>query len=432
MKIMEKINLKDKICCVVDCGLFVELAITLSKSYKKTYYFTPWVINGFPTRNPELPGYGFKEIESIDYLFEYSDDVNKYSFDRVDIFIFPELYFSDIQVHLSKLGKRVWGSRTGERLELDRMFGKRTLKKYNLPVNETTRIVGIDNLKSYLKTHNNKYVKVSHWRGLVESFKHDTYNLTEPLLVKLEHDLGAIKNQTEFIVESLIDAIIESGIDTPIIDGQIPEKVLSGIEIKSLLYAAKVFNFKDLPKQLTSTTTNLVPYFKETQYRNFYSNEIRIDKFKIPYLIDFTCRAGAPPLSLFLNMIDNLAELIWFGADGILIEPNYIAKYGVIIQGYSDFATKNVIPIYFPESLRNNIKLRYGCYTDGTYKIIPQSSEENEIIDVVAIGDSFEEVFDSVKKIAQQIKAYQFEIKTDAINDVMIEIEKSKKIGINF
>ena len=106
--------------------------------------------------------------------------------------------------------------------------------------------------------------------------------------------------------------------------------------------------------------------------------------------------------------------------------------WALVAPGYSEFAKDNVMPIYFPESLRNNIKLRYGCYTDGVYKIIPQSSKESEIIDVVATGDSFEEVFDKAKKIADQIKGYQLEVKTDSLNEVKIEIEKSKKIGINF
>ena len=225
-------NLKDKIAVVADCGLFVELALTLAKSFKKVYYFTPWNYGGFPDRFPELSGVGFSEITSIDYLFTTNDRNTDYNFDKVDIFIFPELYFSDIEIHLRSLGKRVWGSADGQWLELDRYDSKKIMTKSGMPVNKTIKVKGITKLKDYLKDHDDLYVKISHWRGLVESFKHDTYKLTEPLLTNLENELGAIKESTDFILEQPVDCIVETGIDTYIIDGQIPEKVLSGIELK--------------------------------------------------------------------------------------------------------------------------------------------------------------------------------------------------------
>ena len=33
---------KDKVCAVVDNGLFVEFAVTMSKHFGKTYYYSPW------------------------------------------------------------------------------------------------------------------------------------------------------------------------------------------------------------------------------------------------------------------------------------------------------------------------------------------------------------------------------------------------------
>lgn len=425
-------NLKDKITVVADCGLFVELALTLAKSFKKVYYFTPWNYGGFPDRFPELSGVGFSEITSIDYLFTTNDRNTDYNFDKVDIFIFPELYFSDIEIHLRSLGKRVWGSADGQWLELDRYDSKKIMTKSGMPVNKTIKVKGISKLKDYLKSHDDLYVKISHWRGLVESFKHDNYRLTEPLLTNLENELGAIKESTDFILEQPVDCIVEAGIDTYIIDGQIPENVLSGIELKDQCYAGKIFEYSKLPKLIKLCTDNIAWYFKEKQYRNFYSNEIRVDHKKVPYVIDHTCRTPAPPMSLVLNMMTNLAQVIWFGAEGIMIQPKYSHEYGVLLIGNSDFLRENFLPIYFPEEIRENVKLRFGMKQKGTYYLIPQTTQSTEAIDVVATGDSFEECYKKIRKYTEQIKAYGLVLNCGILDKVQEELDKSSKIGLMF
>ena len=301
-----------------------------------------------------------------------------------------------------------------------------------MPVNKTIKIKGITKLKEYLKSHDKLYIKISHWRGLFESFKHDTYKLSEPLLTHLENELGAIKEITEFIVETPVDCIVETGIDTIIIDGQIPDKVLSGIEIKDQCYAAKVFEYAKLPKPIKLCTDNLSWYFKEKQYCNFYSNEIRIDKKKVPYVIDQTCRAGAPPLSLQLIMIKNLAQIIWSGAEGILIQPEFTHEYGVILIGNSDFLRENFLPINFPEEIRNNVKFRFGMKSKGTYYLIPQPSQSSEALDIVAAGDSLEDCYKKIIKCVEQIKGHDLVFNTRILDKVQEELDKSEKIGLKF
>jgi len=420
----------DKIALVCDYGQFFELAITLSKSFKKVYYFTPWA-SGFPTRNPELPGMGFDEIESIDYLFKTTNDKGKYSFDNVDIFIFPDLYFSDWQTLLVSLGKKVWGSRNGEKLELDRVFAKELLKKNKLPVGKYEVIVGIDQLRRFLKIHDDLFIKISYWRGAFESWHHKNFKISEHKLIDIERDLGAYKDETEFIVEWPIDSIVEAGIDPYIIDGILPDEVICGLEMKDKSYVCKVFQTDELPKELTQVT-KLEQFFKETQYRGFYSDECRVTGKKESFLIDFCTRFGAPPFAIELVLIENLAEIIWFGSMGIMIQPEYKAKYAAEIIGTSAVCATETLPVFLPDKFRDNIKLRFACKINGTYYRIPQSSKAEEVCDVVGIGDTMEKAIKQAFELSEYIEADQLDIKTYSLDDAKEAVEKSAKIGLYF
>jgi hypothetical protein len=423
-------KLSDKIVVVVDYGQFFELGITLSKAFGKVYYFTPWVTE-FPTRNPRLPGMGFEEIESIDYLFRTTTEKGKYSFDKVDEFIFPALYCSDWQELLVSMGKRVWGPRSGEKLELDRVFAKKLLKSKGLPVGKYEVVKGIEPLRKLLKANDDLFIKISYWRGAFESWHHKNYKISEHKLIDIEHELGAYKDETEFIIEWPIDSIVEAGIDTYIIDGELPDEVICGLEMKDKSYIAKVFDTDELPMQVTQTK-KISDYFKEVQYRGFYSDECRITSKKESYLIDFCTRFGAPPFAVELVLIENLAEIIWFGAVGIMIQPTYKAKYAAEIIGTSSVCAVDTLPVFLPDKYRENIKLRFACKINGTYYRVPQYSKCEEVCDVVGIGNTMDDAVKQARDLCQYIEADQLELKVHSLDDAEEAVEKSRKIGLYF
>ncbi len=428
-----KIDLKKDVeVLVVDNGQFHSFASCIAKDFKKVWYYTRWDMKGFPKAHDRFPGYGFPEITTIDYMFKTSDDPNEYDFNRIGLFIFTDLYFSDIQSHLVSLGKRVFGSRGDESLELDRWGFKKTLVKLGLPIAQTVRKKGINLLRTYLKANKNKYIKISNWRGSFETFRHDDYSLTEPILDKLEHDFGALKNVMEFIVEDEITTELEVGYDGYVIDGQFPDNSMLGIETKDCSFIMKTLKYKELPEQIRTVNTKLIPYFKERQYRMFFNTEIRV-KGKTPYFTDPVYgRLPSPPSEIYQELISNLAEICYYGAEGILIEPKFTAKYAGEIIITSDWLSDgNWQAIEFPASIKNNVKLRYACMIDGKYYCIPMDMPESGAI--VAIGDTVDKVIEKLKDIAGKIKGYGITINVDKINKTIETIsEMEKKLGIKF
>jgi len=89
---------------------------------------------------------------------------------------------------------------------------------------------------------------------------------------------------------------------------------------------------------LTSFGDAIAPTLKQAGYRGFFSEEIRVGKDKIPYMNDLCTRMPSPPGDLYLEMYDNLADIIWECAGGRIVEPVYKHKFGIQAMIYADWA----------------------------------------------------------------------------------------------
>jgi len=418
----------DVVALVVDNGLFVEIAIKLAQTYKKVYYYVPWE-SAFAKMNLGMIGTGLENIEVVDSIYGPH-------FDEVDLFCFPDIYFGYEQEMLEKMGKKVWGSRTGECLELKREGMKDILKVLDLPVGKYTHIKGIANLREYLKDHEDVYVKIDKFRGTFETFHSPDYKTVEPKVDEVEYNIGAFKHTIEFTVEDALNDCVEVGTDCWAItdDNGIchyPEHTISGIEIKDCGFLSIFKKYKDIPEVVTRFNERMKPVFAAYNWRGFMSTEVRIGKDMKPYMVDLCGRAPSPPNELYQEQYANLADVIWAGANGIVIEPEATAKYGCEIMLHSSWADKGWQSISFPPELRDRVKLRNATCIDGVYYAIPQSCGLPEVGAVIGLGETSEEAIEDAKANAEQVTGYYLEAKMGAIDSMKEECEKLDKLGLN-
>lgn len=407
---------------VVDNGLFVELASRLGRTYKKVYYTVPW-ISAFPKMNNAKIGEGLENFEVVDSMYGPH-------FDDIDLFVFPDVYFGPLQMHLLSLGKTVWGSRMGEELELYRADTKEYMRSVGLPVGNYKVITGTAALREHLKKNKRQYVKVDKYRGHFETFLSKDYQSVEPKLDEIECQLGAFKYITEFVVEEELADRVELGIDGYCVDGEFPTQLLSGIEVKDEAYVGIFKKYADIPKPVTEWERKMKPALKAYGYRGFISTEVRVGKDGLGYMIDCCARAGSPPSEVYQEFYLNLPEIIWNGANGILIDPKPAGKYAAEALIHSSWADKNWRPIDFPAKFRNNIKLRNAAKINGRYYVIPQSMGLPEIGAIVGFGNTLKEATDQVTEIAESVTGYYIDIHTSAFEKAQEEIDKSAKYGI--
>jgi hypothetical protein len=409
------VSLKSKTALVWDNGIFTEIAVLLAKDFGRVLYYVPWT-SGMPKSNALMIGEGVEGIERVASPWSH--------FDEIDIWIFPDVYEGDLQQWLASQGKRVWGCRMGAELEIDRPTSKETSKKLGIDIGPYKVITGLAALRKHLKANDDQWVKISGTRGDMETFGAKSYEKVEPRLDELEHNLGALKKVMTFTVEQGINDAVETGYDGYTIDGKFPKAAMTGVEVKDEAYLMKTVRWSELPDQVRSVNEKLSPALKRYGYRGFLSTEVRCTKDGKAYLIDPCCRAGSPPNELYQLMMGNLAEAIWYGAEGIVIEPEFKAKWGAEVLLISEWADQNWMQVSFPDKVRDNVKLRNFCCIEGEYYVIPQWTGCAEIGAVVALGDTPDAAIEECKRICELVEGHLLDKPCDALDVAREQLEQ--------
>jgi hypothetical protein len=416
---MEKIS--DKIVMVVDSGQFVSFAQSLAPYFKKVYYYKPFQMNGYAHINDAMIGYGYDGITRVEDMWIVSDEI--------DLFVFTDLYHIGLQNELIKQGKLVFGAGNSEMIEIDRWKFRKMLQKLNLARAGATMIKGIDKLEAHLKTVKNKYVKISKYRKLHETFRHINYEHSKSIINDIKAQSGNLGNFVEFIVEDEIKSICEIGYDGFIIEGKYPKNAFFGLEIKDCAYIGKTISYDKLPKVVKDINEKCAPYF--ANYRMFYSNEIRLANKNTGYLTDPTCRLPSPCSEIYQNLIANLGEILYEGAKGNLVEPIYSDKYAGELIITSEILAQGIEQcVEIPKEIEPFVKLRYSYKLNGLYYCIPQGMPE--VGAIIATGKSIEEVTDKLKEYADKIIGHDLVIKVDKLDCAEEELEKLADIDFIF
>ena len=407
-------DFKKRSVLVYDNGLFVSLAERLVREFGSVGYFCPWE-SSFPDARELVIGHGLEGIERIKYFWK---EVGKY-----DLIVFPDVWFGDLQERLRGLGFRVWGSGMGSELELARWKTKQRFPELGLDVNPATQVVGTKALRSFLAEHPKQYVKISALRGLGETWFSESLEMSEGQILEFESKHGEMAHLIAFICEDMIPDAREVGYDGFCIDGEFPEVALFGVEKKDKSYFGAVCSYDDLPQSVLDVNNALWKPLDEFKYRQFFSTEIR-EKDGKNFVIDLTCRHASPAGEVYCELFDNLAEILWFGAEGKLITPVTSAKYGAQIIITSEWAEEHWQPISFPEELRGNVKLYNHCRNRGLDWAVPQIAKMKQVGSVVAAGDTPEEAKEAVTMIAEQVTGFDLETEAESLDGAIEEMEE--------
>jgi hypothetical protein len=172
---------------------------------------------------------------------------------------------------------------------------KEYMKELGLPVGHYEIVKGMDALRKYIKAHKNIWIKISTYRGDFETLQAKNYSYIQLKLDEIERELGAVKNEVEFICEDDLDDKVEVGYDGYCINGQFPNETMFGIEVKDLGYVGLMKPYKDLPEPVLNFNNVITPTMKAYGYKNFVSTEVRIGRDQIGFMNYFCGRTGSPP-----------------------------------------------------------------------------------------------------------------------------------------
>lgn len=415
---------RDNRVMVVDQGLFVDWALRLSRDFGEVFYHNPAWKQLSPRTHELRVGDGFEEITMVRDLWDMVP--------QIDLFVFPYLFHGDLQLELVRQGKRVWGVRKGDELENFRAEAKEEMKRLGMPVNDYDVVTGISALREYLHNHPNVYVKIPLTRADTESFHSPSYEEIVPKLREIEHKLDDAAEEVDFVVEQPVEPAIEIGYDGFSVDGQFPAHAINGVEVKDKALIGAFLPYDQLDEHVRRVNTWLVPRLRDYQWRGPLHTEIRVGPDEQPYLIDVTARSGSPPTESMQEMITNWADIMWYGADGLIVDPESDYKYCAQAIIFSEFAWDDWQPVSFPEDIRNRVKLFFHCQIKGKDYVIPQQSKFREIGWVVGMGQTIKEAIADCKDVAGEVSGYKVEVHTEGLEQAVEEIKKGERLGVKF
>jgi hypothetical protein len=416
------VDLSKNIACVIDQGMHVELARRLARDFAAVYFYQPWKW-AFPRLVDAAVGEGVPEIQRVYNLWDVID--------QVDLFVFPDVLDGDLQAYLRGRGHRVWGSGKAEILELDRMEFLQRAEEVGITTPATRQIMGIDELRGYLETVENKWVKVSTFRGDCETYHHINRFCSEPWLNDVQKKLGPLGHESEFLVCDNVEGV-ELAYDGFTVDGEFPDKTLFGYEIKDMGYCGKVKPYSQLSVPLREVNAAFAPILKSYQCRSFVAFEARIGWDGIPVVIDPCMRSGSPPTEVNQEMWSNFSEILWEGASGKMVSPIPVASYAVMAIIRSNYANSNWMALALPEQERQWIKLKNLCMLDGQSYCVPGDVPMPEIGAVVGLGNSLEQALERVNAIAPAIQGYEVEVCLSSLDTAQERIAEGERYGIRF
>jgi hypothetical protein len=319
-------------------GTGIEFAhvLALAESGVEVYYYTDF-ISVFPSFDDFASGYGFSNIKKVHDPFSYID--------KVDIICNFDVLNGDLFEYLKRKGYKTFGGGIATELELNRKALKSALSVVKLQTPSYSVVKGYDNIPTP------SIVKLSIFRGSMETFTLQNEIQKRNLKVKLETEFGAFLRDMEFVVEEIIDAdknFVEVGIDCffDANQGGFIFPLLMGIEFKKGVYIGKVINhLGELPKPIQETVLKLSQLLIKAGYRGMLSTEEFMNiKSGKHYFLDITVR-GAYPLSLgYRYAIKNFKDVVFYSKP-----PEFRGKYYVAVP-FAINETKNMfVNVKFPE-----------------------------------------------------------------------------------
>ena len=420
-------KLSDKAVCIVDNGLFVGFADVLAETFGKVYYCTP-TAGPFPTSSEYGIGRG---LDGVERLADPNDALAR--IDKIDLFVFPDLYFAGMQVMLRQLGKRVWGSGPAEILELDRLRCKRFCEKSGLEVGKYTVVKGVSEAEAFVKSHPGVFLKTSRHappaRGDFETLKCSSYRDVRFRLEEIRTRLGPLAETVELILETPIPDALELATDVYSVHGEWPAHGVLGIEAKAESYLGKVVPYDTYPDGLQKVNDAFSVPLEKSSYSNNCAIECRLTKDGHTYVLDPCLRFGRPPLCLQV-LITNWAEIMWGGGAGELVEPEWSGKWAAEQMLYCDYAENHPAPVHIDPKFEKNLRLSNFCRIKGESIVIPQNPGISGIGSVVAVGNTAQQAIDRVREASKTVEGYDVKA-SDALDSCLKQVKEASDFKVN-
>jgi hypothetical protein len=404
--------------CVCDYGTFLDLAARLGETYKKVYFYSPFETEYQDVKKCVI-GTGLPNVTRCD------DYMDPEIVAECDLYIFPDIAFQGHQKLLRSLGKAVWGSMGASDLELYRTRFLDMLEEVGLPVAPSKTVVGLTALEKVLRSEKDRWIKVNRFRANTETFYHQDWEHSIPQMSYMRDEFGGVSEKIVFIVQEPIPDAVEVGYDGFSIDGKYPGKSFQGYELKNELYLGSWLESDEMPEMVIRVNEAIAPVLKKLGYRNFIASEIRDEFF-----IDITPRHAGQTQEHLQRTMTNLPEVIWGGANGVLLEPEFSHKFAAEATLHYTACDEDWKVLRVSEEAKQWVRLTGYCQDGDLYHFPPGTNDEVGV--VIGMGDTIEEAIDDLKDHLELLDGEPVRAEIMGFAELLETIKKAQGEGIHF
>jgi len=406
---------------IFDTGFATEHAKRLERDGHQVRFFTFWAGEGFPKFKAYAPGLGL--VEKPLYFFE--------NINWADIIMIPDIGIGDLAEMLKKMGKPVWGAGKAEILEIHRAESLKIMDKLGIVYPFSKVCNGFKELRDYLETAKDKYVKFDVFRGDVETFWLSEMNEKARLkLDELELGFGPFADDQKFVVQDRLEGV-EVGFDLIFDGSDFSRPYLYGYEAKGTgCYIGRYA--QELPEPIRNVAEKIIPFLKENDYRGAISNEGIVGEDKIMKVIDWCTRFPYPLSAIYTEAIENYSEVIINVTNKKPTDLKVRYPYVASMAMESQKAVTSWLGMTFKPEFRNKLKLRLGAQKDDIYWAVPGFSS---VLVVIGMGNTVEEAIEDIKNTLANADIIAEELGKENVGGLDIIkniIEEGKKYGIEF
>lgn len=422
---------EDVTCCVVDYGTFLCVAEKLAETMRQVYYYTPFSQEYQDVRDC-IQGAGLDRVQRLDYIFDPD------YFDEIDVWVFPDIGYGDLQKFLRRQGKAVWGHFGASEIEVYRTLFLNTLREVGLPMVHNEVITGMTALNDYLRdpANEHKWVKVNRFRQNMDTWEHRTYEESRLTLDSLAVIFGGAKEEIIFVVQDHIESDGEIGYDDRSIDGRYPSHSFTGYEKKNELYLGSLLAYSDLPEGVRTVNDAIAPVLAGYGYRDWLATEIRMGRDRAPYFIDITPRMAGQTMEHQLESCRNFADVVWQGANGVMLDSDF--EWTVAVEAtlhyHSDTKDPTIVDewktLRIPDRVLRWVKLYHYCKIDGVYHFPGKNTDEVGV--VIGLGNTVLEALTHLGRNLVALSELPVHADVSGFASLFKSIKKAERQGMFF
>jgi hypothetical protein len=309
------------------------------------------------------------------------------------------------------------------------------LAETDLEIPPNTRIRGLTKLSRHLMDVEDKFIKVSSYRGDFETLHWTNWDDMQGTLDGLAVRFGDFKELIQFYVFDKIETEVEDGIDAYRVGRKWPKTVLHAMENKDKSLIGTMVKFAELPEEVRQVSESFGPVLDRFSGGGAmkFSTEVRITEEGKSYFTDPTCRFGSPPSQGECLLIKNLGEIIARGAiEGECVEPQFEDSFMVQARVSLDGDRTDWNSFKLSQEIDGALKGGFCCQVNGRL-VLPPITEyhSDEVGYLCATGPKLNAAIESLRDLKDKLPDG---LKCDfmSLADILKEIGGAEEAGMPF